>query len=150
MELQFEFPEAIDKRDEGYTCSCCGLYVKRYHRSLNCNMALALIVLYKSGIRDFIHLENLMQKYDYKRCGDASYLVHWRFLEKCKDKREDGSSRNGKYKITSMGLMFVEGKITAKESILIFNNKMEGFTGEEINIEQALGKKFSYSELMQK
>lgn len=150
MELQFEFPETTDKRDEGYNCPCCGLYVKRYHRSLNCNMALALIVLYRSGIRDFVHLEDLMRKNGYQRCGDASYLIHYRFLERCKEKRDDGSSRNGKYKITSLGLMFVEGKITAREKVIIFNNKCEGFSGGEITIHDALGKKFSYSELMEK
>lgn len=139
--------KVLDK-DKGYFCSCCGLYVKRYRRSLNCNMALALCVLYREGIRDFVHLENLMTSKGYKRCGDASYLIHWRFLERLKEDRQDGSSRNGKYKITSLGLLFVENKITAKESVLIFNNKNEGLVGEEINIYDALGKKFDYNSLM--
>lgn len=137
----------LDK-DKGYFCSCCGLFVKRYRRSLNCNMALALCVLYREGIIDFVHLENLMTSKGYKRCGDASYLIHWRFLERLKVKREDGSSRNGKYRITSFGLLFVENKITAKEYALIFNNKLEGLGGKEINIYEALGKKFSYNQLM--
>lgn len=149
MNLQFEFDNPMeDKRDKGFICNCCGLFVKRYRRSLNCNMALALIVLYRSNMRGFVHLENLMQNKGYNRCGDASYLIHWRFLERCNGERSDGSSRNGKYKITSSGLMFVEGKIKAKESVLIFNNRMEGFVGDEITIEQALGKKFNYSQLM--
>lgn len=149
--LIFEFPkekQMEDPRDTGFKCGCCGQFVKRYARPLNCNMALALIVLYKSGIRDFIHLEDLMSKKGYKRCGDASYLVHWRFLEKCKEKREDGSKRNGKYKITSLGLMFVENKIKARAKCYIFNNKSEGLIGEEITIMDALNDKFNYNTLM--
>jgi hypothetical protein len=143
-QTSFSFPD----KDKGYFCSCCGLFVKRYRRSLNCNMALALCVLYREGIRDFVHLENLMTSKGYKRCGDASYLIHWKFLERLREDRKDGSSRNGKYKITGLGLLFVENKITAKESALIFNNKLEGFEGKEINIYDSLGKKFSYENLM--
>lgn len=135
-------------KDKGYFCGCCGLFVKRYKRHINCNMALALIILYREGIRDFVHLENLMISKGYKRCGDASYLIHWKFLERLKEKRDDGSARNGQYKITSLGLLFVEGKVTGKEYALIFNNNVEEFGGKEITIQEALGKKFNYENLM--
>jgi len=150
--IEFDFPEVPEKPkkdiDRGYVCPCCNLYVRRYKRALNCNMGLAMLVLYKSGIRYFVHLEDLMRQYGYKRCGDASYLIHWKFLERLKEKREDGSSRNGKYKITSLGILFVEGKITAKEKALIFNNQFQGFEGKEITIKEALGNKFNYEILM--
>ena len=144
VQTQLTFPD----KDKGYTCPCCGLFVKRYARSLNCNMALALIVLYRNGINDFVHLEKLMQQKGYQRCGDASYLIHWKFLERKVENRKDGSNRNGFYKLTGLGMMFVEGKITAREKAMIFNNNFEGFSGGEITIHQALGKRFNYEELM--
>ena len=148
IEFDFDTPVVEDRRDKGYICQCCNLFVKRYKRSINSNMALALLTLYKSGVMDFVHLENLMQSKGYKRCGDASYLIHWRLLERCKEKREDNSSRNGKYKITSAGIMFCEQKIKVKQGIYIFNNTYEGFWGEDISIQDALGEKFSYENLM--
>ena len=70
------------------------------------------------------------------------------FLEKKKEDREDGSNRNGYYKITSFGLMFCENKMKARQSVLIFNNKFEGYSGNEISIQDALTQRFSYNELM--
>lgn len=139
------FPDA----DKGYNCPHCGGYCKRYYRHFNSNMALALIVLYRNLDKGFVHLENLMKEAGYKRCGDASYLRHYRLIEKKEGKRDDGSPRNGMYKITSAGIMFVEGKTKVKAKYVIYKNKHEGFEGDEINIKDALGKKFDYRELME-
>lgn len=150
MEIEFVFPEEpeIMDKDHGFYCTHCGSYNKRYHRSINSNMCITLLTLYKSGLRDYVHIEDLMRKSGHKRSGDFPYLVHWKFLEKKPGDREDGSNRNGFYKITGLGLMFVEKKLKAKQKALIFHNEFEGFEGEEIDIEQALGTKFNYSELM--
>jgi hypothetical protein len=63
-------------------------------------------------------------------------------------KREDGSNRNGYYKITGRGIMFAEKKLLVNQHFYMFNNKFDGFGGEEINIQQALGKRFDYNLLM--
>jgi len=145
QQVEMSFPD----KDKGYNCPCCGQFVKRYYRKLNSNMALTLIVLYRSGKRGFVHIENFMQEQGYKRSGDFPYLVHWKFLEKKSGEREDGSTRNGYYKLTGLGIMFVEGKMFAREKIMIYNNKFEGFDGGEISIQTALTEKFNYLELMQ-
>lgn len=147
LEFIFDEPEIMDK-DKGYYCSCCKMFVKRYTRSFNANMALALIVLYRNKDKGFVHLENLMTEKGYKRSGDAAYLRHYRLIEPLKEDREDGSARNGKYKITGAGIMFCEAKTTVQSKFLIFNNQCEGFAGNEITITEALGKRFNYSELM--
>jgi hypothetical protein len=63
-------------------------------------------------------------------------------------KREDGSKRNGYYRITGRGLMFAEGKLKVHSRFMIFNNTFQGFKGEEIDVKNALGSKFNYDELM--
>jgi hypothetical protein len=143
-QTKITFPDA----DKGYCCSSCGSYIKAYHRSFNSNMALCLLVLYKSGITDYVHLENLLLEKGYKRCGDFSYLVHFRLIEKLKEKRDDGSPRNGLYRITSNGIMFAEGKTTVQSKFIIQQNKLLGFEGKDINIKDALGTKFNYDILM--
>lgn len=139
------FPDA----DKGYTCPHCGQFCKRYFRKFNSNMALALIVLYRNREKGFLHLENTMIQAGYKRSGDASYLRHYGLIEKKEGKRDDGSTRNGMYKITGRGIMFVEGKTEVRSTCIIYNNKHEGFEGREITIQEALGKKFDYRELME-
>lgn len=139
---------AKDKR-EGYICPHCTQYVKLYSRSFNSNMACALIALYKHREKGFVHLENLMREQGYKRCGDASYLRHYQLIEALDEERKDGSKRNGMYKITGRGIMFCEKKLTVQKKFLIYNNKLEGFEGEEVGILEVLGEKFNYSKLME-
>lgn len=138
------FPDA----DKGYTCPCCGSFVKTYHRSFNSNMGVALIVLYHNKQLGFVHLENLLSEKGYKRCGDASYLKHYGLIEALSEDRSDGSSRNGKYKITGRGILFCETKLTVKAKFLMKQNKCLGFEGEDVNILDVLGEKFDYRKLM--
>ena len=135
-------------RSKGYNCPCCNQFVKEYCRTFNSNMAIALLFLYRNAYRGYIHLENEMIEQGHKRCGDASYLRHYGLIEPLTGKREDGSKRNGYYKITGRGMLFCELKTTVQENFLIFNNSLEGFKGKEITIIDALGTKFDYQNLM--
>ena len=135
-------------KDKGYYCPCCQQYCKRYTRNFNSNMALVIAALHKRQVFSFVHIERWLQVEGFKRCGDFSYLTHFGLLEKAEGKRDDGSSRNGFYKLTKRGIMFAEGEITVLSKFKIFNNKFEGFEGKEITIKDALGIKFNYDELM--
>lgn len=138
------------KSNKGYVCECCGSFVKEYTRSFNCNMALLLVRLYKHGKIGYVHIEKFLAENGYSRCGDFSYLVHYKLLQKLNEDRPDGSSRNGYYKLTGTAIMFLEGKLTVSAKFKMFNGKFMGFEGEQINIQTALGKRFSYAELMGK
>lgn len=140
---------AFPDKMKGYECPCCGQFVKMYSRAFNSNMGVALLVLYRNRERGYVHLENLLTTSGYRRCGDASYLKHYGFIEPLNEERKDGSKRNGKYRITGRGIMFCELKLTASSKFLMFNNKCYGFEGEEVNIKGVLGTKFNYAELMQ-
>lgn len=139
------FPDA----DKGYKCSCCGQFVKTYHRKLNSSMARVLILIFQTGRTDYFHVEQFLKnsnKGDLR--ADFHKLRYWQLLRKKVENREDGSARNGFYKITPSGIMFVEGKIKVPEKILIYNNEFKGYEGKEIHIIEALGNKFNYDELM--
>ena len=141
-------PINFPNSDKGYFCPCCSLFVKRYFRSFNSNMALSLLMLYKNRDKGFVHVENILSEMGYKRCGDASYLQHYKLIVPLVGKREDGSNRNGYYKITGLGILFAENKSTVSEKFIMFKGKNEGFAGEQIGIEKALNKKFNYNELL--
>jgi hypothetical protein len=143
-QTELRFPDV----NKGFTCNCCGSFVKIYKRRMNSNMALCLIALYRNQKNEFVKVEDYLIKNGYQRCGDFSYLRHYGFIEALKEKREDNSPRNGFYRITGLGRLFVEGKELAKEKFLIQNNKLLGFEGEDINIIDALGNKFNYNDLM--
>ena len=149
--LEFDFSEKADARDEGFICPCCSQFVKRYTRKLNSSMAAVLLIIWKSGKTGFIHVENYLKENNYSHLrADFHKLCYWSLLEKKSGERQDGSKRNGYYRITGRGIAFAEGTLTVPQNVKIFNNKFEGFEGKEINVHQAIGSRFSYNELMGK
>lgn len=148
MTIEFDFPVMPDKYDVGFRCKCCGQYVKRYHRPLNSNMAATLLYLYKSGIRDWVHVEKFLLENKYPRSGDFHKLVHWQLLDKMEGDRPDGSSRNGYYRLNGKSLMFVEDKLKVPRIAVILNGEFQKFEGANVGITDCLNKRFDYTELM--
>lgn len=142
------FKPKTDNADDGHRCKCCGRLVKRYRRTLNSNMALTLIHLYKSGKRDWLHVEKFLQESGHPRSGDFHKLVLWGLLDKMVQDREDGSPRNGYYKLNGKAIMFVENKLTVPKIAKILNGTFEGFEGKEVTIKDCLNEKFNYETLM--
>ncbi len=145
IQNELSFPD----RKVGYTCSCCGLFVKEYHRKINASMCVVLLLLYRSGKRDFTHVENWLKEIGKSSLrADYHKLRFYGLIEAKKEQRNDSSNRNGYYKLTGLGLLFCEQKIKVKEVCVIFDNKCQGFDGKEVDIVDALGTKFSYKDLM--
>lgn len=134
--------------DDGCRCKECGRLIKRYRRSVNCNMAYALMLLYKSGVRDWVKVETWLINHGHQRCGDFSKLVFFGLLEKKEENRKDGSPRNGYYRLNGRSILFCEEKLKVRKTAVIFNGNFEGFEGKEIGIREALGKNFNYQQLM--
>jgi len=146
----FNVEEELPKKTTTVKCGCCGVNSTTYVRKINCNMVLACICLYRFGNGKYCHVDELLRTNGYKRCGDFSYLRFYGILQAKQGLREDGSRRNGMYRLTSYGIMFLEGKVTVKEKFIIKNNKLLGFSGGDITAKQAAGNKFDFSELMAK
>lgn len=137
-------------KDKGYICEHCGMFVKRYIRNFNVGMAYCLLMLYKRGNTTYVHVEEFLRSINCPTSmrGDFAYLRHYRFIQKKPELRDDGSPRNGYYRITPMGIMYCERKFTTKSKFVMFNGKCEGFMGDDIYIDQALDTRFNYSQLM--
>jgi len=146
--MNIEFVTTKNDADKGFTCPCCGSFVKRYKRRLNSSMALVLIHLYRSGIKEYVHVEQFLSYKNLPRSGDFHKLVLWGLLDKKTAKREDGSSRNGYYKLNEKSIDFILGKTKYQKKAIINNGNFEGFEGDFITIQEALGSKFNYQELM--
>lgn len=135
---------------DGCDCPACGQNVKLYERNLTSAMAYGLILLVNSGNKDFFHIENFLKE---QKCpssirGDIAKLRYFKLIERQNVKREDGSKRAGYYKLTDKAYEFVKNKIVVPKFVTIYNKKMYGISKDYINIEQALGNKFNYNDLM--
>ncbi len=138
-----------EAKSSGYRCSCCGQWCKMYTRRLSGTMAAVLLLMYRHGKLDWTHTEDFLKSIG--RPGlraDFHKLTFWGLLEKKEGKKTDGNPRNGFYKITGRGIAFCIGDYKVRAAVKIYNNKNEGFEGEEITIRQALGVKFNYETLM--
>jgi len=151
VHLEFDFSEPTVKtnnRVQECKCDKCGHVRRTYTRSVNSNMAIAAIMLYRYGKGEYVKVEDLLLSKGHKRCGDFSYLRFYNIIESLKEFRADGSDRNGKYRLTGYGSMWVEGKVKIKERFVICENKLLNFEGNEVDIHHSLKEKFSYTQLM--
>jgi hypothetical protein len=144
----------VEANGKGETCPCCTQFVKVYKRPLNSSMCKALILIYKHSVNgaDFIHVEKMLKEESCEASvrGDFPKLRFWGFLEPMEEAREDESCRNGMYKITENGRLFVEEMIIAPTYVKVFNNRYMGSSKEMTTISKAIKNKFDYKQLMQK
>jgi len=139
----------------GVVCPACGQFCKVYKRKLNSTMALALVMIYQHfrlHPRDtWLHVPAFLVKVKRDSTiagGDAAKLRFWGVIEPQKGERADGSDRVGRYSITSVGRQFVEGKIAVPRYIYLYNQALLRLSEEMITIQEALGDRFNYNELM--
>lgn len=79
---------------------------------------------------------------------DYIQLQRWGFIEPKVSSKNPEAKDAGYWKITSVGISFVENKITMPRAAYVVNNSTYKWDNIHINIKQALGTKFSYSELL--
>lgn len=141
---------------EGHTCPCCRQFAKVYKRALPSASAVVLIAMYRwRGERTdegWIFIPDLLTQTSLSRTaqqgGYGLLSHHWGLIEKQVGTREDGSDRVGFWRLTEKGRLFVRSLDTVEKYALLYNGRCLGHEGPQINIHDALGKKFDYSELM--
>jgi hypothetical protein len=132
--------------------------VKVYRRKINTAMAVVLIVLVKQArlkgvewlhVPSFIRTIPFPPKFPVGNGGDWSKLRFWDLIEARPGNRDDGSKRNGVYRVTQKGIDFVDRKIVLPISMFVTNQQVLGADySKQIGIDDALGKNFRYDELM--
>jgi hypothetical protein len=137
----------------GARCPCCGQYCKLYRRKLNSTMCYALLLIYHASRAGsgWIHVPEFMVRTKADSTiagGDVQKLRYWGLLERQKDRREDGSDRVGFYRITEVGKKFVEGKLAVPKYVYLYNQLLLRLSEEMVTVQEALGDRFSYDELM--
>jgi hypothetical protein len=129
--------------EDGIACPCCGQFCKVYRRRLNAGQAQALILMWRTAGRDWVHVPTLASRSG----GDPGKMRHWGLIEEAAGRREDGG-RRGSWRITERGQAFVLGELTVPQYVSIFDNRVLGHDGPNIGIREALGGRFNYDELM--
>jgi len=143
-----EAREYVDNgREEGVFCPCCKRFVKTYKRKLNSGMGVTLIRIYKHSLT-WIHVIDFLREHNFHDSRDWTRLKHWGFLEESGDTPENGTKKSGLWKITPKGILFVTAQISCSKYIVLSEDELVNYDGEQISIIDALGSHFNYTELM--
>lgn len=146
METLKEAKDYLNKNyKKGCKCPACDQVVKLYKRKLNSGMARTLIEMYRHSDR-FVHVKNHLREEKLPNTHDFTLLRHWGLIE-APAEESDGQA-SGLWKITEKGQKFCKGEVVVNKHVLIVVNRLLGFSEEKTTIQDSLGSKFNYEELM--
>jgi len=135
--------------EKGVDCPCCNQLAKVYTRKLYASMAAALLFFYKNFESTEWHSKAQLIARSGSLAttfggGDFAKLAYWGLI----DDDDPAKRTSGLWQITGRGGRFVRREITVPSHIRLYDGKCLGFSEEQVTIDQCLGKKFNYSELM--
>jgi hypothetical protein len=134
---------------DGIECALCGRFDKIYKRKLNSGMARVLILLYKQDKKEPLGWVHVLQDLPDVTGGDYGKMVEWGLLMKREGTKDDANPDNGYYRITAKGQMFCQGKIKVPKYLYFYHDRLWPVEdNEETTIQEALGAKFNWNELM--
>jgi len=141
-----------ERKRKGIRCPCCGQFSKIYVRKLNSSMARGLITLYHFAManpnQSSLHIPSIFREKKVCSSNDGALLRHWRLIVSTGGMRADGNKRVGHYRLTTLGVQFARKEASVPSHAILYNEELIGLGGEPTTIRDALGKRFSYDELM--
>jgi len=137
-------------RRRGVACPCCDRVCKVYKRTVTGGMARWLIELVKLWRKTGGRWVDITQKpmTDYHRSGDYGKLVYWGLCEPKPNTDRRKTRRSGLWRPTELGVAFVSDQKPIARYCHVYLNKPIAFSGPDVTIQQALGTKFSYADVM--
>jgi hypothetical protein len=130
------------KEGKRRTCPVCSQNCKIYARPLNSGMAASLCWIVKKG--GWVRIWKEAPKYVMSTGGEYAKLEKWGLIE-----RNNEKDKQNEWKATQKGIDFVERRIQIPSHVLLYNNKIQGYSDKLISIDDALKDHFDYHKLMQ-
>jgi len=136
---------------KGVDCECCGRFIKINRKRLNATMMQYLDKLYERRNEGWFLISrvrikakgaaNLPGEEKETQTGDYAILGHWGLAEY--------SGKQGEAKITQLGIEFVEGRATVRESVIVENykNRLVSLYGPFVSVEQARSTHFDRKDM---
>jgi hypothetical protein len=150
-ELRAEHLARLDAAKPGapVLCPVCDSRCSSYRRKLNGGMAATTVKLYRLGKGPAMEWVNVVQLFPNTthRGGEWAQIRHWG-LAMPRDKRSAGKNSPGDWRLTPLGVAFVEGRMEVPAYIETRGGKLLSKSSETISIMGALGNAFDYAALI--
>lgn len=132
----------------GCKCPACGQEVKLQKRKISTGMVEFLLKLaFISQAIKTLNNPKAAKSVHYKDCNpksnDYTTLAHWGLIEA-------ESSMRGHWRITALGLAFLQGKETIKVYSLFYDGQVRGFAGDALAVEDFFGEDWTLQQAIGK
>lgn len=130
-------------------CPLCGHEHRTYRRKLNSGMAAVTVRLYALGHGPAMEWVNVVRLFPNTthRGGEWAQIRHWG-LALPRERRTGSTNSPGDWKITPLGVAFVEGRLEVPRYVETRGGVLLGKSEETTSIVGALGNAFNYAELL--
>lgn len=138
--------------DDGVVCPTCNRFAKRYKRRLGAQQVVWLMWLVRAFERtgEWVCVQDTAPWARHPGGivgGDYGKLVHWGLITpRLNDDPTKKSS--GYWKPTQQGIDFVLRRVKVPSHVYLYNNCVNGWGDGLLTIDECLGVKFDYAELM--
>lgn len=132
---------------EGIRCPACGQNAEVYPRTMYGATGRGLIDMWKKGGTDWVHVPTVTNQ----KGGDLLKARHWGLIEGQPGTREDGSQRNGYWRLTPLGVDFIHDRARVPRTAMVYANGCLELVGPKmVGIRDIIGREFRYDELMER
>jgi len=141
---------ALMRNGQHVSCPMCGRLCKIYPRKLNKEMARFIIRLVRryEVTRDWVHVREIVKTNTFAS-SNGTMLIQWgMLLHKAKDPRDTKHKTSGLWKPTQRGIDFVYNRVRVPSHLKLYHDVKTGESTTTVNIIEALGESFHYTELM--
>ena len=142
----------------GVICPCCERYGKSYRRKLNSGMALALtwIVCHSESKRGgaaelpWVDVPAKAPRKVLASSRDFTILRYWGLIQRptVRINGREHTKHPGLWRPTTKGVAFVRGQAGVPSHAIVYNDCLRSLDGSPVTIQQALGQRFDYAELI--
>lgn len=139
----------VSKPGRPVTCSVCERPHSSYRRKLNSAVAAVLVKIYRLGGGPAQNWVNVAQMFPNTthRGGEWTIAKHWGLVMP-RDVRDGGANSPGDWRLTPLGVAFVEGRVEVPRYVELRDGVCLGKSEETISITGSLGNAFNYAELL--
>lgn len=142
-----EFLDNLIANGKGERCPCCERYAQVYKRKLSKPVVRQLYKLLSlGGDKNFIHASKLISP-GVTGSGDLGKAKYWGLVEQ-KPHHPDEKKSSGFWKLTEMGVFFLNEEAYIRKTLYIYNDKIIKQSSEELLVSDIREAGFDYQKLL--
>jgi len=139
-----------DNLNDGVRCPCCDKFARRYRRKFNATMSRSLIWLvreWQASGETWVDVPKIAPR-TIVRSNQLPTIRWWGMAERPVNTDNPDLKHSGLWRPTEKGVSFALRQIKVPSTAITYDGNVESLEGDLVSIEDSLGVKFCYADLM--